>query len=171
MEIRKEVIMDVYEYAKENKLLKSSAIRDREFREIFKKVKIKTVVEIGTYKGISAAYIKQFCSKIFTFDIKDYPQKYEVWKDLGIKDRIYFYLIKNRNDIKKVLDTIKFDFAFIDGKHNYKDTKADFKLVKHCGKVLLHDVDIKFDKIFPGVRKFAEEIGAKIIGNNAYWPG
>ena len=59
---------DTYKYAKENKLQKASAIQNPEFREFFENVKIKTVVEIGTWKGISAAYMAQFAKTIFTFD-------------------------------------------------------------------------------------------------------
>jgi len=158
---------DTYKYAKENKLLKGSAIQNPEFREFFKDVKVKTIVEIGTFRGISAAYMAQFAKTVFTFDIKDCPEKYKVWEDLGIKDRIKFYLIKNSKDIRQILNNIKFDFAFIDDDHEYQTIKEHFPLVSGCGKVLLHDV-AKLKK-FPGVKQFVDEIGAAITGNIAYW--
>lgn len=174
------MLIDAYEYAKENKLLGRSAIGNKEFRDFFKNVKIKTVVEIGTLKGISAAYMAGFAKKIFTFDIRDYKDKYKVWKDLGIENRIYYYTIKGKDenfqgkfkpnksrvDIKDILDKIRFDFAFIDGEHTYEAVKSDFELVKHCGKVLFHDVA---KKSFTGVRQFVDEIGAEVTGNIAYW--
>ena len=159
--------MDVYGYAKENNLLKGSAIQNPEFREFFKSIKIKTVVEIGTFRGISSAYMAQFAKTIFTFDIVNYKVKYKVWEDLGLTNRIHYYTVKNSNEIKQVLDKIKFDFAFIDDDHQYETVKENFKLVSNCGKVLLHDV-AKLKK-FAGVRKFADEIGAEIIGNIGYW--
>jgi len=159
--------MDVYEYAIKNKLKGRSSINCPKFRDFFKTIKIKTVVEIGTFKGISAAYMAQFARKIFTFDIMDYPEKYKVWYDLRINNRIFYYTIKSRKDIKTILNKIKFDFAFIDAKHTYKDAKADFELVKHCGKVLFHDIH---KKAFKGVRKFVvDELGAKDEGTIAYW--
>ncbi len=158
---------DTYKYARNNKLLKGSAIQNPEFREFFKNVKIKTVVEIGTFRGISSAYMAQFAKTIFTFDIKDYPEKYKVWEDLGITARIHYYTVKNSEEIKQVLDRIKYDFAFIDDDHQYETVKENFILVSNCGKVLLHDV-AKLKK-FPGVRQFVDEIGAEVTGNIAYW--
>jgi len=172
--------MDIYEYAKENKLLSRSAVGGNEFREFFKNIKIKTVVEIGTYKGISSAYMAQFAKKVFTFDIRDYKEKYKLWQELGIENKIFYYTIKGKNEnfegkfqssknkvnIEDVINSIRFDFAFIDGEHTYEDVKRDFELVKHCGKVLFHDVA---KKSFTGVRKFVDEIGAEVTGNIGYW--
>jgi predicted O-methyltransferase YrrM len=174
--------MDIFEYVKENKLKGRSAINQVEFRDFFKDIKIKTIVEIGTYKGASTAYMAQFAKKIFTFDIRNYRDKYKLWKDLGIDNKIHYFTIKgvnknfagsfkpskNRVDIKDILKDIRFDFAFIDGEHTYEAVRADFELVKHCGRVLFHDVN---KKAFAGVRKFADEIGVKVIGNIAYWQG
>jgi predicted O-methyltransferase YrrM len=158
---------DTYKYAKENKLLKGSAIQNPEFREFFESVKIKTVVEIGTFRGISAAYMAQFAKTIFTFDIEDLKEKYKVWDDLGITERVHYCTVKSSKEIRQVLSNIKFDFAFIDDDHLYETIKENFDLVCSCGKVLLHDV-AKIKK-FPGAKKFADEIGAKITGNIAYW--
>jgi len=159
--------MDIREYAKKERLNGMSAVNQEEFRDFFKGVKIKTVVEIGTHKGISAAYMAGFAKKIFTFDIKDYKAKYKVWEDLGVAEKIHYYTIKDRSDIKKVLDTIRFDFAFIDGEHTYQSVKSDYELIKLYGSklVLLHDVN---KKRFPGVKKFAHEIGAEARGNIAF---
>lgn len=159
-------MIDVYEYVKKKRLTGKSAINQEEFRDFFKDIKIKTVVEIGTFKGASTAYMKQFCSKVFTFDIEDYPQKYKLWEDLSISKRIFYYTIENRKDIKAILDKIKWDFAFIDGSHTWEDARQDFDLVKKCGKVLFHDVN---KKAFKGVRRFVDEIKAEIIGPIAYW--
>ena len=91
-----------------------------------------------------------------------------------------FHIIKNRNEIKAILDTIKFDFAFIDGEHN-NSIRADFELVKKCKRVLFHDVDYtgicntmpsrkSGTQLYPESNKFMHEIGAKFIYNNiGYW--
>jgi len=176
-------MLDVYKYAIENNVAKYSAIGNPEFRDFFKNTKIDTVVEIGTYRGISTAYIAQFVNKVYTFDVIDYVEKYKVWDDAEVRNKITFYLIKGRYgnviknhegefpanpkaiDIKPILDNIKFDFAFVDGRHSYGNVKADFELVKKCGRVLFHDVAPKFSPI----HKFALEVKLKIIGNIGYW--
>lgn len=177
-------MIDVYKYARENKLWKYSVIDDEKFRNFFHKIEIDTIVEIGTYRGISTAYISQFANKVYAFDIVDYPEKYKVWYDLKVSHKIFFNVVKSRYEdniaknfegkfpkdkrainIESVLDEINFDFAFIDGEHTYKDVKADFELVKRCGRVLFHDVD----PVYKQVNKFAHEIGIKINGNIGYW--
>ena len=146
-----------------NNIFSHSAVNCKDFREFFKDIKLDTIVEIGTHKGMSAIYIAKFANKIYTFDIEDYPEKYKIWKNAEVENRVFYYTIKNRQDIKNVLDKIEFDFAFIDGEHTYEAVKADFELVKHCGRVLFHDIHIE------GIKKFVEEIGATEIKTIAYW--
>lgn len=178
--------MDVYEYARNNNLLMHSAVKEKEFRDFIANLKFNIAVEIGTYKGVSTAYIAQFANKVYTFDIRDYPEKYKVWEDLKVKDKICYYTIKGKNEnflgefepernrlnIKNILGNIKFDFAFIDGEHNYKAVKDDFEMVKKCGRVLLHDANhpnVDKQEGYKGINRFAKEIGALFIGNIAYW--
>lgn len=178
-------MIDVYEYAMKNNVAKYSAIGNPEFREFFKNAKIDTIVEIGTFRGISTAYMAQFIKKVYTFDVIDYSEKYKIWDDIGVRNRITFYLIKGRDgnviknhegefpanpkavDIKPILDSIKFDCAFVDGRHSKRDVKADFELVKRCGRVLFHDVAPKSSPI----HKFALDMKLKITGNIGYWEG
>lgn len=160
--------MDVYKYIKDNNIDPlMTAVNDTEFRAIISVLPIDVVVEIGTYHGCTAAYIAQFASKVHCFDIEDFPQKYKIWADCGLTDKIEFHLIKDKAEIKEILKDIDFDFAFIDDGHEYEDTKADFNLVKKCGRVLFHDVA---HPRFTGVRKFTDELGnVRITVNNGYW--
>jgi predicted O-methyltransferase YrrM len=162
--------MNVFEYAQDNNLLGQSAIKNKEFRDFFKKHKVKTVVEIGTYQGISAAYMAGFAKNIFTFDIRNYRKKYEIWQDLGVAKKIHYKTIKSRDDIKEILDTINFDTVFIDGKHTYEDVKKDYELIKlYKSKIIIFD-DVAKRKGY-GVRDFVKEVGANIEGNIAYMVG
>jgi len=178
-------MINICEYAKRNNIYLRSAIGCKEFRDFFETIEIDTIMEIGTYRGLGAAYMAHFANKVYTFDVVDYPEKYKAWYELGVSNKINFYLIKFRDvkngvfknivgtyeltmkevDIKPIIDNIEFDFAFIDGNHTYEDVKADFELVKRCGRVLFHDVSSRFE----GVRKFIKELGVKITGNIGYW--
>jgi len=180
LEIEKgdENMIDVYEYTKENNLVKFSAIPHLDaVKDFFKNLKINVAVDIGTYKGIGAAYIAQFANKVYTFDIIERPVIHKVWDDLEVRDKICFYLIKGRDDnpskdkraidIETILDTIKFDFAFIDDGHSENDVEEDFKLVKRCGRVLFHDANKIY---YPHIYKFMRKIGAKQLHDwLGYW--
>ena len=179
--------MKIYNYAKKNNLIKASAMPSLKTSEdFFRQLNINIAVEIGTFWGVTAAYIAQFANKVHTFDIIDHPEKYKVWNDLKVKDKISFHLVKSRDmvgdtfkdfegihkltgkevDIKTIIDIIEFDLAFVDGDHHYKNVKADFELVKKCGRVLFHDIIPEFQDI----NKFVKEIGIKqIFYNIGYW--
>ena len=168
-------MIDVHKYAKENDLIKFSAVPHLDtIREFLKNLKIKNVVDIGTWKGISAAYLAQFANKVYTFDRQDRIEKYKIWDDLGVSNKIEFYLVKGRRypdkekavDNKPIIDSIEFNFAFVDGEHTEKDVRADFELVKKCGRVLFHDI-IPF---YPGIVKLTQEIGIKKLHRFlGYW--
>jgi len=156
----------VYKYLVENDYdLESATTNNRAFRTIFNVLKIDTVVEIGTFHGSSAAYMAQFVKCVHTFDIVDIYQS-QIWEKLGLGDKIVFHLVKDKEEIRQILETIKFDFAFIDDNHLYEECKISFNLVKHCGRVLFHDIA---NDHCMGVSKFIDEIGAKRLGDLGYW--
>ena len=158
--------MDVYNYIIENDYnLGMTAVRNLDFRVACQVSKINTVVEIGTFYGATAAYMAQFANTVHTFDVRDL---YDLvtWEKLDLADKIIFHRVKDREEIKEILKDIKFDFAFVDGAHEYIDAKEDFELVKSCGRVLFHDIE---HPKFPGVSKFISEIGARRLDRNGYW--
>lgn len=111
--------------------------------------KYKTVLEIGTYRGVGAAEISQYVERVITIDLLhgkletngERHDRAAFWRSLGI-DNVEF--IGVRDDVHKalVINDLEFDFALVDGAHDATVAK-DFALVRRCGAVLFHDYDAR----------------------------
>lgn len=131
--------------------LRRSAMNIRGGAGVFERVLsgkgYRTVLEIGTYRGVSSAEIAQYCERVVTIDLHqgrleqlgENFDRYEFWKSLGI-DNIDLRLIHGDREKKRLIDSLDFDFAFVDGAHD-ESVRNDFELVKRCGRVLFHDAD------------------------------
>lgn len=142
-----------------------SALKDEElFRAILKSIGKRTaVVETGTHQGLSALLLSEFAERVYTFDVVDYVEKYVIWRKAGVQDRITFYKIGSDFEKGTILESLKFDLAFIDGDH-YAGIDVDFWNVAHCGKVLFHDYrpDSK-EKTFQQCTKFVDNLGTDVM--------
>lgn len=133
------------------KFLRKSALSIREGAGVFETVMsgkgIKTALEIGTYRGVSAAEMSQYCDRVITIDLKhgkaeqlgEKLDREAFWKALGIHN-IELHLVRDDVEKTRLVNGLEFDFAFIDGAHD-QTVANDFALVKRCGTVLFHDVD------------------------------
>lgn len=119
---------------------RSSALM--EFESFLKRINAsgKTCLEIGTYHGITAIILSQYFKNVICVSVDNDPAsllKHELVKFLGIKNIQFIDLDNNRQKSKAIRD-VDFDFCYMDGDHTH-DTHTDFKLVKHCGRVLFHE--------------------------------
>jgi hypothetical protein len=129
---------------------------------------VKHVLEIGTYNGLATGFIAQFADKVTTIDIEDHPEKHKIWEAIGVESRITSIIVENEEEKKAIIGALNFDVAFVDGNHFGKYPKSDFEMVKHCGRVILHD----YHKDFPDVVKFVDSLDSntrEIKGLFAYW--
>jgi hypothetical protein len=139
-------------------------------------IPISEAIEIGTFNGFSTAILTQYARKVFTFDVCQRNEEF-IWNELRVRDKIHAFVSTNemieweinfffKSDWKQHKVDCNFNFAFIDGSHDYDMVKRDFELVKFCKKVLFHDYNIA-----PDVNKFCKEIGAKQLPilSYAYW--
>ncbi len=99
----------------------------------------KRLVEIGTAAGISATLLSEVAEEIWTFDLRDYPIKKDIWNYFKISHKIYSYIIKDYLELASIISHIDFDAAFIDGNHNYDWVVCDTFLLERCGCILFHD--------------------------------
>lgn len=100
-----------------------------------------TCLEIGTYHGITAVVLSQYFERVVCVSVDDDPKKLMKWdivKHLGITN-IEFHDVANNAQKHKLVSRLQFDFAYSDGDHTH-DTHTDWALVKHCGRVLFHEV-------------------------------
>ena len=135
------------------------------FIYFLKKKPIKTIVEIGTYNGVSTALLSKFAENVITIDIKDRPIRNEIWNYLKIKN-IKSYIVKNNLEKKELLDKLEFDFAFIDGDHN--DVNPDLEYCKKCKRILFHDYNNSYPSVDGVVNSLPKE-EIEIKGIFAYW--
>lgn len=133
------------------KTLKRSALNIRGGAGVFEQVLsgngYRTVLEIGTYRGVSAAEMSRYVERVVTIDLKhgrqeqlgEHFDRKAFWRGLGI-DNIELRLIRDDTEKAALINGLEFDFAFVDGAHD-ATVANDFDLVKRCGRVLFHDYD------------------------------
>lgn len=137
------------------------------YTEMVNKFDNATFVEVGTWKGQSAAYmgveiinskknIKFYCIDPWTGETNDSnPRAYDCMEK--INNSLYECFLENVDSIKSVIHPIRMksveasenfednsiDFVFIDASHNYEDVLIDIKTwypkVKNNGVIAGHD--------------------------------
>lgn len=149
----KEKIIDLYGARALNK----SAIGLRDGAEILEyfmtKKPIKNALEIGTYKGMSAALMANHCDKLYTIDLRygrlerhsEQFKRQELWESLGLTN-IELILVNDNHEKAAIIKELEFDFAFVDGAHD-ETVADDFEMVKKCGNVLFHDYSYRDGKV------------------------
>lgn len=145
---------DVYERVAQmpGNLLRRSAMNIRRGAGVFERALsgkgFGTVVEIGTYRGVSAAEMSRYCERVVTIDLA-YGQlerggerfnRRAFWASLDCSN-IDLHLVADDREKAQLLRSLDFEFAFIDGGHDASSVALDFDLVKRCGHVLFHDAD------------------------------
>jgi predicted O-methyltransferase YrrM len=140
----------------------------------------RTALEIGTYRGVGAAEMSPFVDRVVTIDLKygrmeqlkENHDRYAFWRSLGI-DNITFYAVHDDAEKARLVDSIDFDFALIDGAHD-ESVRKDFELVKRCGRVLFHDCDRRGSEGKDHVIDFVESLPKeqmKFMDIFGFWRG
>lgn len=136
----------------------------------------RNVLEIGTYRGITAAFMAGFVKHVTTIDLKQGKMEREafttdrvkMWNELGVPN-ISLKLVESNEEKEGVVSRLAFDLAFIDGDHTYAGVATDFAMVKHCGAVLFHDYSPGND-VYRFVRTLPSD-QVQVMGIFAFWRG
>lgn len=118
---------------------------------------VKSALELGTYKGLSAAVLATTADKVVTVDIEDWgPQL--LWDSVGLADKIEFHCMDSIEYLPR--EARRFDLAFIDSGHDpvrYPNGDITYFEIMHClqlvragGVILLDDVFPDDEPIVPG---------------------
>lgn len=133
-------------------ILKRSAMRIRQGAGVFERVLAgrgyRTALEIGTYRGASAAEMSRYVDRVITIDLKhgqlervgDDWDRRAFWESLGVQN-VEFHAVSGDREKALLVKSLDFDFAFIDGAHDGFGVRLDFGLTRRCGRVLFHDAD------------------------------
>lgn len=164
-------------------VLKRSALSIRGGAHVFEQLLsgkgYATALEIGTYRGVAAAEMSQYVERVVTIDLKQGKlensgenfDRLSFWASLDLKGRVDLFLANDNEDKRNFVETLSFDFAFIDGAHD-QTVKDDFEMVKHCGRVLFHDYDRRGtpekDYVYDFVNTLPKE-QVQVIDIFAYW--
>ena len=113
------------------------------------------VLEIGTYRGVSACVLSTIFENVITVDIKDEPMRKEI---MATTDNVEFVKVKNRtNEIAVVIDIFKnhnIDMVFLDGEHFNGELAKDWEMVKdYCPNILIHDYSPSFSEVYDFVNE------------------
>lgn len=141
--------------------------------DIFHNNKMKTALEIGTYNGITAAILTDYFEKVITIDIFDEKIKYKIVEYLGLERDIEFKLVNSEIEKENFINSINFDFAYIDGNH-FTYTYSDWMMTRKCGRCLFHEYNPDQKAVYDLISslpqkevKFFQEYGKHL--NFAYW--
>ncbi len=119
--------------------------------------KATNVIEVGTFKGYTAACIIDALpdgAKFTSIDIEDHrvglvPKYFE--------EKGHTFILKDSFDALDTLPTRSADIIFLDSFHGYERVKGEFKraerVIKQNGIILMHDYYVS-----DGVPKWTEEI-------------
>lgn len=149
---------------------------------LIKKYNIKTVLEIGSFVGLSTVWFAERVEKVVTVDPFDaltrinylHGEMKEVAKDQWgnfLKNTAGF---KNIEALKMtsveaalMFQQPTFDMVYIDGSHDYEDVKIDIlNWLPRAKKILCGD---DYTKGWPGVRKAVDELTIPVNKNQRCW--
>ncbi len=140
----------------------------KQLRYLASQVNDGIIVEIGTFRGLSATVMAREMngnSYLITMDNYESRNKNEKsdlndminnLKNVGVKEKIIAVVSKSETFSKFWNQQI--DLLFIDGAHDYKSVSQDFnlwsKFIKNNGKVAFHD----YNNTHPDVKTFCDEV-------------
>jgi len=141
----------------------------------------RTVLEVGTFCGLSAITMamtarKVYCVDHFCGDANTGPadtreETFANFRDAGVADKIVV-LCGSQDDVLPLLQLSKFDLVFYDAEHTYQTTRRGIELllgVSPDAIVAFHDYSQQYPDVVRAVDEFIRDSGRlyRIVGTLA----
>lgn len=150
-----------------------TALADEKKEEVFRSLlvdmgPIETIVEIGTYYGLSTVVLAEYAKQVITVDTIKWGGGFQdfLWKYFGVEKKIIPILVKTTDQKRHFFEGRNFDASFVDGDHMYESAKVDWECVQRCGRVIFHDAQTNW----ADVDKLIDEIDEKVWIKHIYPP-
>ena len=128
-----------------------------------------TIVEIGSFSGVSSELFARFCKKLICVDIWNSDPTYtEIDSEKTLTSLTHFNKMKKDYDnivqmkmtsleaSKSIADN-SIDFVYIDGSHDYEGVMIDIKAwlpkIKKGGWITGHDIDLDGERVHKAVNE------------------
>lgn len=136
--------------------------------EFFKMNKSHTVLELGSYSGISTSLFAYYAKEVIAIDLNK-SDKLE--NTLNLYPNIKFKQ-GNLNNIVSTLEDNYFDFIYIDAEHDYNsvlnDIKTSLPKLKKQGIMCGHDFGLPWPGVINAVSEIFHDKFIKVFGDNSW---
>jgi len=150
---------------------------------LIKKHNVKTVLEIGTFVGLSAVWFAERVERVYTVDPFDAITRIDYLRDewkQAAKNQFERFIenTKQFGNIVSIVNTSEgayetmdkekmFDLIYIDGSHEYEDVKKDIEIWAPHAKLVICGDD--YTESWPGVKQAVDECGLNVNKNQRCW--
>ncbi len=84
---------------------------EKTIKKVIDKIKPKTILELGTIRGVATAFMAQYCDKVITVDITDNDIKKKIWDYFKVTDKIESHIVSDWKKVAKRLEGLDFDLV------------------------------------------------------------
>lgn len=152
--------------------------------KLIKENNVKTVIEVGSFLGSSAAFFATHCDHVYTIDpFKKWKEGVERggideldeyfydqfdfnMKALGVRDKITAIPVTSV-DGAGLFPTLKADLVYIDGTHDYENVKRDIELWLGRANIVICGDD--YDENWPGLKQAVDEAGGAQVDGRVWF--
>ena len=130
-----------------------------------------TVLEIGTYAGVSSAVVCEERPNCMMLCL-DISPAYKEWRKNKRRNQKLF--VGTSWDLLSIVGEERFDLIFVDGDHSYSgvfdDLEASKKLIKPLGTIMGHDYSRTLDTVQRAVQDWTRREGTSytVLAGSVY---